>query len=98
MTGTDGLPAEPGPGASIDELQADIERTRERLGETVSALADKADVKGRVQDKAAETKEAVVQRTHELSTKTKARPMVPLGVVAGLLAAVGVVVWLRRRN
>jgi hypothetical protein len=98
MTGTDGLPAEPGPGASTDELQADIERTRERLGETVSALADKADVKGRVHDKAVETKEAVAQRTHKLSTMTKARPTVPFGVVVGLLAAVGVLVWLRRRN
>ncbi|MDT5068312.1 MAG: hypothetical protein QOK02_4467 [Mycobacterium sp.] len=96
MTGADGLPSEPGPGAGIDELQADIERTRERLGETVSALADKADVKGRVQDKAAETKEAVVQRGRELSTKTKAHPVLP--IVVGVVAALGVVVWLRRRG
>jgi hypothetical protein len=97
MTGTDGLPPEPGPGAGTDELQADIEKTREQLGETVSALAGKADVKGRVQEKAAETKDALVQRTHELSVKTKARPVVPIGVVVGVLAAIGVVVWLRRR-
>src|SRR5436305_518432 len=96
MTAADGLPSEPGPGAGTEELQADIERTREQLGETVSALADKADVKGRVQDKAAETKEAVVQRGRELSTKTKARPVVP--IVVGVVAVVGVVLWLRRRR
>jgi hypothetical protein len=39
----------------------------------------------------------LVQRTHELSVKTRARPVVPIGVVVGVLAAIGVVVWLRRR-
>jgi phage-related tail protein len=35
-------------------LAAEIEHTRERLGETVEALAAKADVKGRAQHRAAE--------------------------------------------
>jgi cobalamin biosynthesis Mg chelatase CobN len=51
--------AEPGPEADIrpqpaddeGELRQEIERTRERLGETVEQLAAKADVKGRVQAK-----------------------------------------------
>lgn len=36
------------------ELREEIERTREQLGETVQALAAKADVKARAQDKAAQ--------------------------------------------
>ena len=34
MTGPDPLPSEPPPDAGIEELQADIERTRQELGET----------------------------------------------------------------
>jgi hypothetical protein len=33
-----------GPDASIHELQADIEQTREQLGATVEAIADKVNV------------------------------------------------------
>jgi Protein of unknown function (DUF3618) len=37
-------------------LQEEIERTRQHLGETVDALAAKADVKARAQDKASQVK------------------------------------------
>ena len=37
---------------SADDLRQEIERTRERLGETVDELAAKADVKGRARAKA----------------------------------------------
>jgi ElaB/YqjD/DUF883 family membrane-anchored ribosome-binding protein len=39
---------------ATDALRADIERTRDQLGETVGALAAKADVKGRAQQKVSE--------------------------------------------
>src|SRR6185503_17173579 len=55
-------PPEPGPDAGIDEIQADIERTRQELGETVEALSDKADSKGRAQATAAHAKEAVTEQ------------------------------------
>jgi hypothetical protein len=55
-------PPEPGPDASIDDIQADIERTREELGETVGALSAKADIKGRAQEKATHAKEAVTEQ------------------------------------
>jgi ElaB/YqjD/DUF883 family membrane-anchored ribosome-binding protein len=45
-------PAEP-PAGDMQALQADIERTREQLGETVQALAAKADVKTMAKKKAA---------------------------------------------
>ena len=41
---------------SAPDIQAEIERTRERLGETVEELAAKVDVKARAQDKAADLK------------------------------------------
>lgn len=48
-------PARPGepPADDVQALQADIERTREQLGETVQALAAKADVKTMAKKKAA---------------------------------------------
>jgi serine/threonine protein kinase HipA of HipAB toxin-antitoxin module len=42
------------PAPSADALTADIERTRQELGETVEALVAKADVKARAQHRAAE--------------------------------------------
>ncbi len=41
---------------SVAELQADIEQTREQLGETVDALTAKLDVKTRAKDRLATTK------------------------------------------
>ncbi|EJZ06152.1 DUF3618 domain-containing protein [Mycolicibacterium vaccae] len=76
---------EPGPDAGIDELQADIEKTRAELGETVGALSNKLDVKGRAQQTVTEAKESV-----------KARPAVPVGVLLSVVA-VGLLIWLRRR-
>ena len=51
------------------EIQQEIERTRERLGETVDELAAKADVKARTRAKAAEMK----ARTQAKATEMKAR-------------------------
>jgi chromosome segregation ATPase len=42
----------PAPPDDEQELREEIERTREQLGETVQALAAKADAKARMQDKA----------------------------------------------
>jgi ABC-type transporter Mla subunit MlaD len=35
----------------VDDIKAGIERTRDQLGATVQALAEKADLKGRAQEK-----------------------------------------------
>jgi hypothetical protein len=42
----------PGPDAGIDDLQADIDRTREQLGATIEALSDKVNVVDRAREKA----------------------------------------------
>ena len=41
--------------ANVDALRAEIQQTRAELGETVQALAAKADVKARVKESAAQT-------------------------------------------
>jgi MYXO-CTERM domain-containing protein len=93
----DGRP-EPGPDASIDDLQSDIERTREELGETVGALSEKLDVKTRAEQTVQETKDAVAQRSQEVAANIKEKPAVPVGALLAVVALVGLVVWRRRRH
>jgi ElaB/YqjD/DUF883 family membrane-anchored ribosome-binding protein len=102
---------EPGPDADIDAIEADAEQTRRELGETVEALADKLDVKGRAQDKAAETKEQIIEKANEAKDQVAARAealkhtvadnpqrTVPVAAVVLIAAlAAGIVVWRRRR-
>ncbi|UXA18405.1 DUF3618 domain-containing protein [Mycobacterium sp. SMC-4] len=96
MAGPDQRP-EPGPDAGIDELQSDIEQTRDELSDTVSALSDKFDVKGRAQQKVTDTKETVAQRSHDAVETAKHKPAIPVGAVLAAAAAVALVIWLRRR-
>ena len=97
MTGPDPLPSEPPPDAGIEELQADIERTRQELGETVGALTEKLDVKGRAQHKVEETRDELAHRTAELGDRARRHPAVPAGILVAVVAAVGLTVWIRRR-
>jgi hypothetical protein len=85
MATPNSLPPEPGPEAGVDDIQADIERTRHELGETVGALSEKLDVKKHASEKAAEIKE-------------KSVPAVPIAVGVALVAVIGIVIWRRRRG
>ena len=100
MARPDPMPPEPGPNAGVDDIQADIERTRKELGDTVGALSAKLDVKERARQKAVETKQRVVDgaQTVRHAATEDPRVKVPLIAVfvAGALAAV-IVVWRRRR-
>jgi chromosome segregation ATPase len=58
----------------IEQIQADIEQTRQELGETVEALTFKLDVKARARDRLNDTK----QRTTEAINDTKQRTTVAL--------------------
>jgi preprotein translocase subunit SecF len=92
-----------------EQIQQEIERTRERLGETVEELAAKADVKARAQAKAADVKtqaqakaaDAKVKAT-ELSGQVRRSPVVqrrwPLAVAVGVLVAGSVAVWRWRKK
>ncbi len=67
-----------------EQIAAEIEATRERLGETVEALGAKADVKGRVSHRAQ-------------SVRERHGTALLAGGVGALVLVVGVVVWRRRR-
>jgi ElaB/YqjD/DUF883 family membrane-anchored ribosome-binding protein len=47
-------------------LRADIERTRQDLGDTVAALAEKTDVKTRAKEKVSEVRHNVTEKKTEL--------------------------------
>ena len=64
-----------------EQLREEIEETRRELGDTVEALAAKADVKARVHEKVETTKESVAQKKDELLGK--ARSTSPESVSAG---------------
>jgi Protein of unknown function (DUF3618) len=54
-----------------EEIRADIQLTREQLGETVATLAQKADVKAHARHKVDETKATVSHKKDEVIGKTR---------------------------
>jgi uncharacterized protein DUF3618 len=53
------------------QVRADIERTREELGDTVAALTEKTDVKGRAKGKVAEVRQNVTDKGSGLADKAR---------------------------
>ncbi|MFK8849180.1 DUF3618 domain-containing protein [Streptomyces sp. Ac-502] len=84
--------------ASPAELRARIERTRQELGDTVAALADKADVKSRAQEKAVRVKDRTLHRTAAVTDRMAGSPAVRTAAVAGGALLAGVLVLRRRRT
>jgi len=96
--------------ASAAELQQEIERTREHLGQTVEELAAKADVKSRARAKTAEVKSRARVKTAEVKRKAadasgqvRRSQMVqrrwPLAAVAAGVILIGsIAVWRRRKT
>jgi ElaB/YqjD/DUF883 family membrane-anchored ribosome-binding protein len=79
-----------------EEIEREIEQTREELGDTVAALTQKADVKGRAKDKVqevkhsvADKKEEVVGKAHEKKEEfaSKAQDATPSSIDTGQVAA-----------
>lgn len=108
MTEPDRELPQPGPDATLDELQADIERTRTELGQTTQALTDKLDVKQRASDAASDARDRVVEKAHDAketvvdrttTAEGSVKPAIPIGAVAiaAVAAIVGVIIWRRRR-
>jgi ElaB/YqjD/DUF883 family membrane-anchored ribosome-binding protein len=54
-----------------EELRVEIERTRQDLGDTVAALAEKTDVKARAKEKVAEVKSNVTEKKTELMGRAR---------------------------
>jgi hypothetical protein len=98
----DDRPADETP--EVAELQADIERTRADLAQTVDQLTAKLDVKTRVRNRITDTKDDATTRLRtwqDQATDDDGKPTpATLGVGGGVLAAVVavLVVVLWRRN
>ena len=71
---------------TAEELQQEIEQTRQQLGQTVDELAAKTDVKARARAKATEVS-GRVRRSQLVQRRW------PLGLAAGVLIAGSVAVW-----
>ena len=82
---------EPGSDASTAEIQDDIDRTRNELGDTAEALAAKLDVQTRVQERVEDTKKQIADRTEPVR-----RNAVP--ITASAVTVVVVIGALRRRR
>jgi Protein of unknown function (DUF3618) len=65
--------ADTGPPDDVQELQQEIEQTREHLGETVDQLVAKTDVRARAQDKAVELTGRVKGKTGQARTQAAVR-------------------------
>ena len=86
---------------TAQELEQEIERTRDHLGQTVDELAGKADVKARARARAAEVRARAQDRAAEMSGRVRQSKVLqrrwPVAVAAGVLIA-GSVIILRRRQ
>lgn len=57
-----GAAPEPGDDATREDLEADLERTRRELGETLGALTERLDVKAQAREQVDMTKERVAEQ------------------------------------
>jgi Protein of unknown function (DUF3618) len=76
---------------TAQELEQEIERTREHLGETIDQLAGKADMKARARARAADVSDRV--RGSQLLQRRW-----PVAVAAGMLIAGSVIIRRRRKR
>jgi transcription elongation GreA/GreB family factor len=91
---------------TAQELEQEIERTREHLGETIDELASQADLKARARARAAEMRARAQDRVADMSGRVRQSQLVrgevlqrrwPVAVAAGVLIA-GTVIIRRRRK
>jgi ElaB/YqjD/DUF883 family membrane-anchored ribosome-binding protein len=107
MTASEGpRPTEP-PRDDPERLRREIEETRDELGATVQALADKADVKGQMAEKVQETKEAMRERVSGATPEPAQRAAAqvaevaerrPPAAVAAVVALALLLLWLLGRR
>jgi hypothetical protein len=103
-------PEDPGPdhGDPKAALEADIERTREKVAETVDLLAAKFDVKSRVRSRANDVEARARQQARSVGTAVRSRSvdaegrptreaMAVGGAVIAAAAVTLLVLWRRRR-
>jgi hypothetical protein len=77
-------------GLEPEEIRAEIETTRDRMGETVDALTQKADIKTRMKDSMGGTKDRVKSQFQSVSSKAGDATPDMDGVKQGAGQAVGI--------
>ncbi len=83
---------------TAQEIQQEIEQTRERLGETVDELAARADVTARARARAAEMKARAADLSGQMRQSETMRRRWPVAVAAGGVVAGSALIWRRRRR
>jgi hypothetical protein len=87
-------------GQTEDQLRADIERTRQQLGETAEVLAAKADVKAQAKRKANRLKDQATARAHQVREQAAggwlSSPSALASAAAVVFAAIAIAAWRRR--
>jgi hypothetical protein len=88
---------------TAQELEQEIERTREHLGDTIDELAGKADVLARARAWAAEVKARAADVSGRVRQSKAVQSQVlqrrwPIAVAAGVLIAGSVIIRRRRRG
>jgi ElaB/YqjD/DUF883 family membrane-anchored ribosome-binding protein len=71
---------------SPEQIRAEIEQTREQLGDTVEALAEKTDVKSQAKSRIAAAKDAAQTKRDEYVEKAKQATPESAGAGAGQLS------------
>ncbi|GAA2169615.1 DUF3618 domain-containing protein [Actinomadura napierensis] len=92
-----------GSAAGTEELRQEVDRARQELGETVEALAAKADVKAMAREKAEYARDMArdrAQLVRRAATSPQARTRAVQGgaAVATAGAVAALTVWMRRRR
>lgn len=87
---------------SPEQIRAEIERTRQQLGDTVERLVAKTDVKARARAEVSALTgraKSTLATTGRTAASVAQRNRVPLSVAAGaLLVAVSLLAWQRQRQ
>jgi MYXO-CTERM domain-containing protein len=87
---------------SPEEIQADIERQREQLAQTVDRIGHKLDVKSQARAKVDDVKVQTQARVADVKDRSttedgKPRPEV-VGAGVAVVAGLALLIWLRRRR
>lgn len=54
-----------------EEIEAEIEQTREELGDTVEALAEKSDIKAQAKNKIAQVRDTAQHKKDEIASRAR---------------------------
>jgi hypothetical protein len=82
---------------TASDMQQEIDRSRERFGDSMEELAAKGDMKARARDRAADVKDKATELSGLVKRSSVMQRRWPLAVAAGVLV-VGFVTLRRRRR